>query len=328
MDVVLDQPGTTFVDIAASPTGPGPGDTDSVFQGSEASKRNALTHELTATKVFSPALKAAIDQCAANLTEAYQPATAYEHSLVANMGRASVQLSRCRQLLAGDSERRATRAQRCWDGDRRAAIEKLAARLPKEPHQIKPALERSKQGVDWLLTEWAVLLQLVLTNNCLNVQQRQRAFDMLGVRTEDREGHAFVPAETDAVGLRSLAEGELSRLRKVLSEKLIGEDRSDQLDAIKGFPVEEDAVTKRLRRYETRLSKEWNHYRNELLWLRGVIDRPGATRPDQPGPHGRRGRVAGLVRGDLRYRNHAHSGPGAGGRRGARSSSRAEAGAR
>ena len=55
----LDQPGITFVDIAAIPAGPG----GEATSASEASKRNALTHALTAKKVFPAELAAEIREC-------------------------------------------------------------------------------------------------------------------------------------------------------------------------------------------------------------------------------------------------------------------------
>ena len=276
----LDQPGITFVDIAAIPAGPG----GEATSASEASKRNALTHALTAKKVFPAELAAEIRECIAELTFAYQPEHSYEQKMVAEMGRIQAQLARCRQMIVDDICRRSSRAVDHWDSDRRQEALALAARLPREPWLIKPALERSKQGVDWMIEEFTTLQTMIVQNGGWNDAQRQRAFDLLGVRAEDREGFGIVPAPTDAQALLALAERELSRLRTLLKERLLGLDEADQMRAVQGFPGPEDADAKKLRKYEAKLKGDWNWARNELLWLRGVCNRPGATRPDHPGP--------------------------------------------
>jgi hypothetical protein len=53
-----------------------------------------------------------------------------------------------------DLQRCMDRALLSWDSDRRAYVDALGARLPKDPARIARALEGTKQGADWLIERW------------------------------------------------------------------------------------------------------------------------------------------------------------------------------
>src|SRR5207302_6849310 len=105
-------------------------------------------------------------------TEQFAPRTPYETWLVGQIARATVKLDRCEEMTLVDLQRCLDRAAFCWDSDRRAYVDNLGARLSKDPARVARALERTKQGTDWLLERWEGLGEVLHTNGAWDEPQR------------------------------------------------------------------------------------------------------------------------------------------------------------
>src|SRR5262249_36388592 len=152
-----------------------------------------------------------------------------------------------------------------WDSDRQAYIEDLGARLARDPHRIAGALKQTKQGVEWILENWSGLSDSLSTNGRWNDDQRSLALDLLGVAPVHRDGTTRVPPDADAATLAALVEAEIDRLHDRLESGLLNLDEAERAMAAAGMPTEEDAQTRRLRRYEAAARRALNSAKTELL---------------------------------------------------------------
>jgi hypothetical protein len=228
-------------------------------QGRERSKRNGLTHGLMAKEVFPPTLAEAVEAARAAARERFQPRSEFEELLVRDLGRLLAQLEHCGELIVIDLQRQIDRAAFDWQSERRQYINDLGARLKRDPKRVKEALERTRQGAEYLISHWEDLREAVLTKGGCTERQRRLAFDLLGVPLELRDGSRKVPEATDAAGLLALIERELTRLRERLEGWLNELDEATRLMVTAGMPWEEDDATKRLRKYQATLIRERNH---------------------------------------------------------------------
>src|SRR4051812_28163733 len=234
-------------------------------EGKEQSKRNALKHGMRAKVLLPDDLAAAVAGRTAELADEFLPGSPYEEWLVGQMALASARLDRCAELAIADLRRSVDRASLCWDDDRRKAVEDLAARLPKDPSRVAQALGRSRQGTDWLIGRWEGLGEALDANGAWDEAQRRLAFDLLGVAPELRNGSAKVPPEGDARGLAALVARQLARLRERREEALDWLDENERAMTASGMPLEEDAPTARVRRYEASCRRAYLSARDELL---------------------------------------------------------------
>ena len=99
-----------------------------------------------AKKLFTEDLLIEIDRLRTLFTAHFRPACPFEFEQVAIMGRAGAQLERLQQLRLADMQRMMDRAELCFEQDRRAATEKLAARISRHPSRIAGELAQTKQG--------------------------------------------------------------------------------------------------------------------------------------------------------------------------------------
>ncbi len=129
-------------------------------------------------------------------------------------------------------------------------------------------LERSTQGADWLIDRWEGLADALESRGQWDDAQRNLAFDLLGTSPILRDGHARVPAAVDRDGLMNLVKDEVGRLADEQRTTLSPLDTHEQDLACCGMPVEPDAETKRLRKYESDLSREWRWAYEQLFKLR------------------------------------------------------------
>ena len=98
---------------------------------------------------------------------------------------------------------------------------------------------------------------------------------------ELRDGNPRVPAADDAEGLSALVTDQIERLRADQEESLDRLDESERLMAAAGMPLDEDAATRRLRRYESSCRRAMHWARAELLRAREGI-RPAHEPSMQP----------------------------------------------
>jgi hypothetical protein len=242
--------------------------------GKESSKRNSLRHGLMARVVLPDDLAAAAAERTAELAAEFLPGSPYEAWLVGEMARAIAKIDRCAELTIVDLQRSIDRAALCWDGDRRAYIEDLGARLPKDPARVARALGATKQGCDWLLERWEGLGEVLQSNGAWDERQRRLAFDLLGVPDELRDGSRKVPPACDAPALAALVAAQVDRLGEEQEATLNALDEATQALAAAGMAIEEDAATRRLRRYEASARRELRWSLAELRRVRAEF--PGA----------------------------------------------------
>ena len=247
-------------------------------EGKERSQRNALRHGMLAEVVFPDDLAAAIANRTAELVDEFVPATPYEAFLVGEMAKATAKLDRCSEMAIVDLQR-VQRPRRALLGRRPAGgCRGPRARLPRDPARVAQALGRTQQGVDWLLERWEGL------GAVLRAQRRLgRAAAPAGVRPARRAGGAprrqpQGPARgrrrgAGRAGRRGRSPGCGTSRRRALIEL----DEATRSMAAAGMPLEEDAATARLRKYEAAA-------RRALLWAHSELRR---VRSGHPSPRGR-----------------------------------------
>jgi hypothetical protein len=248
-------------------------------EGKDASRRNSCKHGLAGSGgVVAPADRAKVEARAASLRDEFQPKTEFERTLVEQMAVDSIRLDRCRDAYLDLCADQANRAALCWDEDRRAEAEEIAARLSWDPARTRSRLEQNRHGCEVLIERWEGLGRILREVGFWDDSQRSMALNLLGVPLELRLGTTKVdPPEGDQSEARTfrllLVESELDRLR---SRKARAFDRLDEYDresAEAGVAAELTKPLKLLARYE---SAAW---RRQQSAYRILSDRP---KPPQP----------------------------------------------
>jgi hypothetical protein len=162
------------------------------------------------------------------------------------------------------------RAQRFWDDDRRLDAELLGEQLAKKPAATVNKLRQTPHGCDWLIGRWASLIRIAERPGGWDVDQKNLAFELLGVRPEDR---ANVPGETidldgKVIGI-PLGHAEMARqqvagllLRK---QEVADLDALDRAMALADYVDEPTPEIQRLRRTNSELHRR-------LKWCLTQID--------------------------------------------------------
>jgi hypothetical protein len=220
---------------------------------------------MTAKKLFPVDLGLAIEQWTAQLTLLYRPTNDLEIMLIAAMARAAAKIDHAEKLKIIDVERCMERAVYAWDDDRMHHIHDLAGHLSSDCERVARALSWSKQGVEYLARHWRGLRETLAATGGWDEAQKSLAFDLLGIRQEHRAGCPRLRPDADTAELAQLVESELARLQKRLDDFLLALDEADQAAAAVGMPVEEDGITKQLRRYELEARSQYNSAKRALL---------------------------------------------------------------
>ncbi len=237
-------------------------------EGKNASRRNSLKHSLRSTLILPDELQSAYVELKTAYFAELKPVGRVEEQLVGRLAFTSVQLDRSADLAIANLRRVIERAENFWDVDQRAQADDLGKRLKNDPERIAHRLERSTQGADWLIDRWEGLADALESRGQWDDAQRNLAFDLLGTSPILRDGHARVPAAVDRDGLMNLVKDEVGRLADEQRTTLSPLDTHEQDLACCGMPVEPDAETKRLRKYESDLSREWRWAYEQLFKLR------------------------------------------------------------
>ena len=222
-------------------------------EGKETSRGNALKHGLSGKGVVLPdEEKQAAAARVAEWGPDFKPSGEFESWLVEVVATESVRIDLCFAKDIQIRESKARRAAACWEEDRRAEAEKLAARIARRPEIVARELRRSAQGVDLLIERWECLADVVAKAGDWDESQRSMALDLLGVAHMLRSGRTALDAPEGrdvASWLAEVADRELKRLleRRPALDEL---DGHDEAKAILGYDVRPDAELNRLRRYE------------------------------------------------------------------------------
>ncbi len=118
------------------------------------------------------------------------------------------------------------------------------------------------------MDRWELLGSILKDKGGWTDAQRGLAFDLIGVPAALRDGSGVLPPPEDVAGLAAVVEGHYEGLREVQEAVLDEVDASERAMAMGGMPLEEDAPTARLRKYEGSCRRAFNAARAELLRLR------------------------------------------------------------
>src|SRR5258708_22644806 len=162
-------------------------------RGRQISSRNSLKHGLTGSgAVLADGDEQALDDRLEAYMAEFRPESPHETVLVAEMALDDVRMGRCGKLFDILCDGYATRAQLCWDQDRRLEAEDLAARLRRDPSRNALKLQRTPQGCALMIERWEALGRILRETGTWTEAQRSLALDLLGVPPELRDGEPAV----------------------------------------------------------------------------------------------------------------------------------------
>ncbi len=223
--------------------------------GKDRSRRNALTHGLSAVVVDLPGEEPGQAPAPA------APGPDWPAWLVAEVGVVAARLRRCERLALGHRDRVALRAEVCWDDDRRLEAERLGSGLADDPAGVARALMMTPQGCDWMIERWSLLARALDRAGGWTAGQAALASDLLGRPPEFRPAGPGPGPEPEPAALAELARREVAALlrRKAEAAALDGFDRARARDG--SAPDDADPDLRRLRRHEADLHR----------WLRWCV---------------------------------------------------------
>jgi hypothetical protein len=248
--------------------------------GKANSRRNAVKGSLRAKVVFSDEMAARIVERNRIFTAQYKPKNKYEQMLVTDMAIAKAKLDRCHELAIEDYSRCVLRALDFWDDDQEALALEIARNLERQPERTIHALRQTKKGAELMITYWAGLADAARTNGGWDEAQQRLAYDLLAVRVELRSGSTRLPLAGGKEALIALAEEQIARLRDQIERVLDACHTTQQGEAISGMFYAEDAVTKRLRKDESRARCDYNKAIGLLLQSRAEAKAAATDKPD------------------------------------------------
>ena len=268
----------------AAPTPPGGDNPSGPKSGYDHSRGNACKTGLRGRAVFPDEVAELIEERTAAFIAEMKPCDEWEMFLVSEIARASVLVEVAGRKLALDALRVYDRIRGDgWDVDMSRQIDRLIARLPREPLTVRE-LERSKQGTEFLLANLLLIGEVVESQNCLDDQQHEMLCILLGVPHALRNGTRRIPPATDGPGLAALIAKEAARLERNLVGKLIAQDRTDQnLAKVLGSPYQ-DKITRNLRSDEARNLKRLYWAKETLAQVRAGADAATIIDPETKSP--------------------------------------------
>ena len=189
----------------------------------------------------------------------------YEQMCIADMALAKARMDRAAELQVENENRYIDRTINYWQYDQECRAIKLKARLSRNPAQVAHALLGFKQGVDLMITMWEALAGALQATGQWDEEQRRLCLDLQGVSLELRAGNWIFPPTVGKADLAATAAREIERLHAREEEWLDEHDEYAQDDALSGLAPEDDATTKRLRRYENMARREYDKAFAELM---------------------------------------------------------------
>jgi hypothetical protein len=230
--------------------------------GKRIASRNSVIHGLSGAGVVLP------DQLDAEVLKRFEewhssikPFDPFETRLLEQLCIETVRIDAAHRDLVEIRRRRAERAATSWDADRRTEAEELALKLSQEPTTISRKLKQTLQGCDVLIDGWQGLIDILDEGNDWNDEQRQLAFDLLGIRVTLRSQTA-----DDRDTCRALAQAEIDELRRLQEETLDEQDAAQQAAAEMGVGL---AITKE----EAQIQRYLAACRRRLEWAKVELRR-------------------------------------------------------
>lgn len=257
-------------------------------EGKERSRRNALKHGMRAEVVLPVDIEIEVAARREELAAEMQPRPGHESFLVDQIALAEVRIRRLETLQAEDERRRAMRARVVWNADRCAAAAILGNKLANDPPKYIWMLRRTLQGAGWLMERWLGLAEALRRNGCWNEDQWILAHNLKGVPKTLRGCDSGLPASPEETAdddeLIDLVEEEIQTLEDDCDAVLNNLDDNERAMTALGMPLDEDAPTARLRRYETSVRRDLRWAFAELHRARAASE-PAASPPTKaPAP--------------------------------------------
>jgi hypothetical protein len=126
-----------------------------------------------------------------------------------------------------------------------------------------------------MVSYWKGLSAAARQSGDWDESQRRLAFDLLRVRVELRPASDRLPPSGDTAGLAALAQREIDALEDRIADVLEPKHRTDQGMVTSGLALDEDATTRRLRRYESGFKNDFN--KAEALFLKSRAESAAAA---------------------------------------------------
>ncbi len=250
-------------------------------EGKDASRRNSIKHGLAGTgTILRDDDEAAIETRKAQWRPNYLLETPELEFLFDQMVTNAVRLDRCRdeeiQIRLTESQHAAL----SWDDDRHDEAAELAARLSKRPVQFSRRLQRTKQGVEWMIERWHDLADILDGGGLWTEAQTALALDLMGTPPELRD-----PQQTPNENPASLVAHQLAHLERRKQSALTIYDEQERDAALKGIPYEPSRPLKNLRRYEATCMRTFLWASDQLKPYRQTPEpAPAPTPPPAPIP--------------------------------------------
>jgi hypothetical protein len=252
----------------ATATGPGEFDPATLFESGTGPRFNSLKDSLRSKLLFPIEMKVAIVELTRAFGKQHKPTTKLEWWLVGEMARTTIQIDICCDQMLINDMLVIEKAGSAWVEQCQERAQRLGARLTKSPHVVKGALERTKYGALYLIDKLELLKDVIDSAGCIDEEQRQSFFDLVGIDHVYRNGSPRIPAGTDAAALSALVVKEIERHRSNLAESLIKSDRQEQQAAMVGISRFVDAETRRLKSNQSRARRRLTWAWDALKWLR------------------------------------------------------------
>jgi hypothetical protein len=259
-------------------------------EGRAAASRNSYSHGMTATKVRSPEDEAQIKQWLIDARAELRAEGAHQEWLAEQVAAAAIRMGRCRKEEDDFRTERARRAATSWDHDHELAAAELAQALPRKPELIALKLRGTPQGCDLLLSGWDVLDaalrgtpgegegqgqgegQELGPPRPLDAAKRERAWDLLGLRPEQRLGPTVLdlpvgtPVSDAALVAHqaALVAAEIAGLEQHKTEVAIPLYLSELEAALTGRYRRLPPDIRLSRRYEANAQRDYQHGMAEL----------------------------------------------------------------
>jgi hypothetical protein len=233
--------------------------------GKAIASKNSIKHGLTGSgTVLAEGDEKALDDRLQAYTAEFRHEAPHEFVLVAEMALDDVRMKRCGKLFDILCDGYATRAQLCWDQDRRLEAEDLAVRLRHDPSRIALRLQRTSQGCALMIERWEALGRIFRETGKWSDAQRSLALDLLGVPSERHDGRTPVDAResvppADARSFRlGVVDEQIARLTARKDDILDPLDADERAIAEAGIGAEMTLALQRLHRYESACSRRFS----------------------------------------------------------------------
>ena len=169
-------------------------------EGKSRVRANAVKHGLSGEGLALPVEDAAeVERRFRALGDDLRPVGERERLLAHRAAFLSVRLDRCAAYETAALSEAIRTAEADHDRDIRRDVDDAVKRLPDDPTSSVARLERTPEGVDWMLRSWGELAEDVTFGSYLMFNQVTRAENLLGRRT-DEPGHSRINALATALG--------------------------------------------------------------------------------------------------------------------------------